>query len=434
MRTEKYNSDFTKSKGEAASLGGAEQAKVQSTAFGSMSRRLLFFSDLSKTLKNPGPYSALLFVSSPFSTSFLKTKTPKSLRKKRKPKPSARNTLVQSPPNTVPHFESILARDAHFRFLTRCRDFLARQPERILRLDDAGKLHSELGFPRGRKVTKSILRHPILFEIYRHHDNKLWLGFTELMEELLEEERRIVDSLELDRVNKVRKLLMMSVNKRIPLNKIYHTRALFGIPEDFRERVLKYPNYFRVAVDESDGRRVLELANWDPLLAVSEIERQFIVNEDKVKKSFIFNVKHSKDLDLDEDDRRKLNLLNTLPLVSPYSDGSKLDLWSLEAEKYRVGVIHEFLSLTLEKRAWIHHIVEFKEEFNLTRRTYEMLKRQAKTFYLAGTEMNWAVFLKDSYDENGVLRKKDPQVLFNEKLYRYAEMEKLEAGFRTESL
>lgn len=254
------------------------------------------------------------------------------------------------------------------------------------------------------------------------------------MEELLEEERRIVDSLELDRVNKVRKLLMMSVNKRIPLNKIYHTRALFGIPEDFRERVLKYPNYFRVAVDESDGRRVLELANWDPLLAVSEIERQFIVNEDKVKKSFIFNVKHSKDLDLDEDDRRKLNLLNTLPLVSPYSDGSKLDLWSLEAEKYRVGVIHEFLSLTLEKRAWIHHIVEFKEEFNLTRRTYEMLKRQAKTFYLAGTEMNWAVFLKDSYDENGVLRKKDPQVLFNEKLYRYAEMEKLEAGFRTESL
>ena len=34
--------------------------------------------------------------------------------------------------------------------------------------------------------------------------------------------------------------------------------------------------------------------------------------------------------------------------------GWKLDLWSLEAEKYRVGIIHEFLSLTLEKRALIH--------------------------------------------------------------------------------
>ncbi|PKI54247.1 hypothetical protein CRG98_025362 [Punica granatum] len=374
-----------------------------------MAGRFSLFSKLSKTLENPSSSSPFLyFVSSPFSTSFLKTKTPKSLRKKRKPKPSARTTPVQSLPNTIPHFESILARDSHFRFVTRSRDFLSRQPERVLRLDDAGKLHRELGFPRGRKVTRSILRHPLLFEIYRHSDNKLWLGFTDLMEELLEEERRIVDSLELDRVNKVRKLLMMSANKRIPLNKIYHTRALFGIPDDFRDRVLKYPDYFRVAVDESDGRRVLELVNWDPLLA------------------------HSKDLDLDDDDRRKLNLLNTLPLVSPYSDGSRLDLWSLEAEKYRVGLIHEFLNLTLEKRALIHHIVEFKEEFSLTRRTYEMLLRQPKTFYLAGTEMNWAVFLKDGYDENGMLKKKDPQVVFNEKLYRYAEMQKLEPGFGIE--
>ena len=33
-------------------------------------------------------------------------------------------------------------------------------------------------------------------------------------------------------------------------------------------------------------------------------------------------------------------------------DGSRLDLWTLEAEKYRVGVLHEFLRLTLEKSAF----------------------------------------------------------------------------------
>ena len=60
------------------------------------------------------------------------------------------------------------------------------------------------------------------------------------------------------------------------------------------------------------------------------------------------------------------------------------------------------------------YIVEFKEELCLTKHTYHMLLRQPKTFYLAGTEMNWAVFLKDAYDENGVLIKKDPQVIFNE--------------------
>ncbi|KAJ0086565.1 hypothetical protein Patl1_08541 [Pistacia atlantica] len=359
---------------------------------------------------------------SPFSTSFLVTKLPKKLRKKRKKPDSPRTRPVQPDSVRIPHFESVLNRDSVFRFLIKSKEFLSKQPECILRLDDAGKLHRELGFPRGRKVIKSIQRHPLIFEVYRHTDNKMWLGFTEFAEQLLEEERSIMDSMEMDRVNKVRKLLMISKEKRIPLSKIYHNRLLFGIPEDFRDRVAKYPDYFRTVV-ENDGKRFLELVTWDPILAVSELQRQFIVNEDKVMKAFKFPVKYGKDLGLDENDMRKLNLLNTFPLVSPYSDGWKLDIWSLEAEKYRVGIVHEFLSLTLEKRASIHHIVEFKEEFSLTRRTYEMLKKQPRTFYLAGTEMNWAVFLKDAYDENGGLIDKDPQLIFNEKLFKFAQMQ-----------
>ncbi|CAL1388964.1 unnamed protein product [Linum trigynum] len=365
-------------------------------------------------------------VSSPsalFSTSFLVTKTPKKFKKKRKKPDSPRTKPVQHPSTRNHHFESLVERDSYFRFLTRSKQFLSQQPEHVLRLDDAGKLYRELGFPRGRKVARYLQRHPLLFQTYRHTDNKMWLGFTDFMEDLLNEERSIMGSVEIDRVDKVTKLLMMSKDKRIPLSKIHHCRLLFGIPDDFRDRVVKYPERFRVAVG-SDGKRVLELVNWDKSLAVSQLERQFMVDEDKAKRAFKFPVKYAKDLELDEGDTRTLNLLNTLPLVSPYSDGHKLDLWSLEAEKYRVGVVYEFLSLTLEKRASIHHIVEFKDEFSLTKHTYDMLKKQPRTFYLAGTEMNWVVFLKDAYDEKGNLTDKDPQVLFNEKLCQYAEMKK----------
>ncbi|KAL5558982.1 hypothetical protein UlMin_035193 [Ulmus minor] len=374
---------------------------------------------------NPNPFGPnQTFLSSQFSTSFLVTKTPKKL-KKRKKKESPRTRLVQSEPNLIPPLERLIDRDAFFRFLIKSKEFLSKQPQHVLRLDDAGKFYRELGFPRGRKVARFIQRHPLIFETYRHSDGKMWLGFTEFMEELLREERAIMDSMEVDRVAKVRKLLMMSAKKRIPLSKIYHCRLLFGIPEDFRDRVAKYPDFFRIVV-EDDGKRVLELVNWDQTLAVSALEKEFLVDEEKVKRAFKFPVKHGKDLDLDEDDTRKLNLLNTLPLVSPYSDGSKLDLWTLEAEKYRVGVLHELLSLTLEKRASIHHIVEFKEEFSLTKHTYQMLFKQPRTFYLAGTEMNWVVFLKDAFDENGVLINKDPQLVFTEKLYEYAQMQKSE--------
>ncbi|XP_011016585.1 PREDICTED: protein ROOT PRIMORDIUM DEFECTIVE 1 [Populus euphratica] len=375
----------------------------------------------SPLLQNPTPNPLLSLFSSHFSTSFLVTKTPKKHKKKRRKPESPRTRLVQHPSTRIPQFESLLERDSYFRFLTKSKQFLSQQPERILRLDDAGKLHQELGFPRGRKIHRFLQRHPLIFQTYRHTDNKLWVGFTDFMEELLEEEKEIMDSMESDRVNKVRKLLMMSKNKRIPLSKIHHCRLLLGIPDDFRDRVAKYPHYFRIVV-ESDGKRILELVNWDPSLAVSKLEKEFMVNEEKAKRAFKFPIKHGKDLDLEVEDTRRLNLLNTLPLVSPYSDGERLELWSLEAEKYRVGILHEFLSLTLEKRASIHHIVEFREELCLTKHTYDMLKKQPRTFYLAGTEMNWVVFLKDAYDENGGLIDKDSQVIFNEKLYKYAQM------------
>ncbi|KFK32102.1 hypothetical protein AALP_AA6G199100 [Arabis alpina] len=375
----------------------------------------------SSSSPNPNPN----FRNLPFSTSFLITKTPDKFKKKRKKPESARTKPVQHDSTRISHLESLVGRDSHFRFLTRSKEFISKQPEHILRLDDAGKLYRELGFPRGRKVTRFIPQHPLIFQTYRHSDGKMWLGFSEFMEDLLDEERALMDSMEVDRVNRVRKLLMMTKDKRILMSKIHHTRLLFGIPEDFRDRVGKYPDYFRV-VTGKDGNRVLELVNWDPSLAVSELERQFMVDEDRAKRAFKFPVKHGKELELEEKDTRKLNLLNTLPLVSPYSDGWKFDGWTLDAEKYRVGILHEFLSLTLEKRASIHHIVEFKDEFSLTRQTYQMLKKQPKSFYLAGTEMNWTVFLKDGYDENGVLINKDPQVVFNEKLYKYADMQQME--------
>ncbi|KAL1224551.1 WHAT'S THIS FACTOR 1-like protein [Cardamine amara subsp. amara] len=374
---------------------------------------------ISSSSPNPNPN----FRTIPFSTSFLITKTPKKFKKSRKKPESPRTKSIQHESTQIPNFESLISRDAHFRFLIRSKEFISKQPERILRLDDAGKLYRELGFPRGRKITRFIPKHPLIFQTYRHNDGKMWLGFSEFMEDLLDEEKALIDSMEIDRVNRVRKLLMMSKDKRILLSKIHHTRLIFGIPEDFRDRVGKYPDYFRVVTGQ-DGNRVLELVNWDSNLAVSELERRFMTDEDKAKRAFKFPLKHGKELELEEKDAKKLNQLNTFPLVSPYSDGWKFDVWSLEAEKYRVGIVHEFLSLTLEKRASIHHLVEFKDEFSLTRQTYQMLKKQPTSFYLAGTEMNWSVFLKDGYDENGVLISKDPQVLFNEKLYKYADMQK----------
>ncbi|KAG0480359.1 hypothetical protein HPP92_010930 [Vanilla planifolia] len=326
-------------------------------------------------------------------------------------------------PRPFPALDALVHRDSLFRFISRTRCFLSRQPHHLLSLPAAGKLHRELGFSRGRKPSRFASRHPLLLRIIHHPPpyGPLHLSFTPLMESLLSEEQSVFNSTATQRITAVRKLLMISSRHRIPLAKLHHCRHVLGLPYDFRDRVHNYPDFFRVTVDP-DGRHVLELVDWDPALAISSLERDFIENEHRVCRTFKFSIPHVKALGLDDDDERKMTSLTTLPLISPYTDGSDLKPWTVEAEKYRVGVVHEFLSLTVEKRAYIHHIVEFKEELGLTRHTYDMLLKQPRAFYLAGTEMNWAVFLRDAYTEDGALLEKDPLVLFEEKLRRYALM------------
>ncbi|KAH9298514.1 hypothetical protein KI387_030196, partial [Taxus chinensis] len=338
------------------------------------------------------------------------------IKRPKKKKEGPMRKKVQPQHQRIAAFENAVDRDDYFRFLIKTKEWLSKEPEQVLQLDDAGKMYRELGFPRGRKVTRYIEKHPALFQLYRHIDGKMWLGFTDLMESLLKEERQIMEETEKHRMNTVRKLIMMSARKRIPMAKFHHCRNIFGLTDNFRDRIKEYPQFFRVF--EEEGCRFVELAQWDSSLAVTALEASYIGNEEKVKNAFVFRVKYGKNLYLGKEGVKKLNSLNTFPLVSPYSDTSNIEPESLNGQKYRVCLIHEFVSLTLEKKASIHHLVEFKDEFRLAKDTRQLLQEQQRTFYLAGTEMNWTVFLKDAYREEELIEK-DPMVVFKEKLFGY---------------
>nr|POE70824.1 protein root primordium defective 1 [Quercus suber] len=69
-------------------------------------------------------------------------------------------------------------------------------------------------------------------------------------------------------VVKLRKLLMMSLEKWILLEKISHLRTDIGLPLEFRNTIChRYLQYFRVVLTERGP--ALELTHWDPELAIS---------------------------------------------------------------------------------------------------------------------------------------------------------------------
>ncbi|KAJ6686443.1 PROTEIN WHAT'S THIS FACTOR 1-like protein CHLOROPLASTIC [Salix purpurea] len=120
-----------------------------------------------------------------------------------------------------------------------------------------------LGFRRGNS--------PAVFEIVEEGVYSLQFRLTPEAERLYLEELKVRNEMEDLLVLKLRKLLMMSMEKRILLEKIAHLRTDFGLPFEFRDTIChRYPQYFRVV---ATGRGpALELTHWDPELAVSAAE------------------------------------------------------------------------------------------------------------------------------------------------------------------
>ena len=65
---------------------------------------------------------------------------------------------------------------------------------------------------------------------------------------------------------------MMSMSKRVLLEKTAHLDTDMGLPMDFRTNLCnKYPEFFEVV--DTDYGLALELTSWDPTLAVSFAEK-----------------------------------------------------------------------------------------------------------------------------------------------------------------
>lgn len=216
---------------------------------------------------------------------------------------------------------------------------------------------------------------------------------------------------------------MMSIDKRILLEKIAHLKTDLGLPLEFRDTICqRYPQYFKVV--QTGRGPALELTHWDPELAISAAElaeeenrvremeeRDLII--DRVPK---FNrVKLPKGLKLSKGEMRRISEFRDMPYISPYSDFSSLRSGSPEKEKHACGVVHEMLSLTLEKRTLVDHLTHFREEFRFSQQLRGMLIRHPDMFYVSLKGDRDSVFLREAYRDS-VLIEKDKMLLIKEKL------------------
>ncbi|XP_071691069.1 protein WHAT'S THIS FACTOR 1 homolog, chloroplastic [Rutidosis leptorrhynchoides] len=320
-------------------------------------------------------------------------------------------------------FDNVIQRDKKLKLVMKVRKILLSQPDRVMQLRDLGRFRKALGLQKRRRFIALLRKFPGVFEIEEEGAFSLRFKLTPEAERLYLEEMKVRNEMEDLLVVKLRKLLMMSLDKRILIEKIAHLKNDLGLPLEFRDTICqRYPQYFKVVRTERGA--ALELTHWDPDLAVSfaELEEEDKLAREAEKRDLIidrppkFNrVKLPRGLQLTKGEMRRISQFRDMPFISPYSDFSQLRPGTAEKEKHACAVVHEMLSLMVEKRTLVDHLTHFREEFRFSQQLRGMLIRHPDMFYVSLKGDRDSVFLRDAYHDSQLVDK-NKLLLIKEKL------------------
>ncbi|KAM1799962.1 hypothetical protein ACFX12_033829 [Malus domestica] len=320
-------------------------------------------------------------------------------------------------------FDNVIQKDKKLKLVLKIRKILVSQPDRVMSLRELGRYRKELGLQKKRRFIALLKKFPAVFEIVEEGVYSLEFKLTPEAERLYFEELKARNEMEDLLVVKLRKLLMMSLDKLILLEKIAHLRNDLGLPLEFRDTIChRYPQFFKVVATASGP--ALELTRWDPELAVSaaelseeenrirEIEEKDLIIDRPIK---FKRLKLPKGLNLSKGEMRRICLFRDIPYISPYSDFSGLRSGTIEKEKHACAVAHEILSLTVEKRTLVDHLTHFREEFKFSQQVRGMLIRHPDMFYVSLKGDRDSVFLREAYRDSQLIDK-DRLLIIKEKL------------------
>jgi hypothetical protein len=312
-------------------------------------------------------------------------------------------------------------------------DALKTEEEHVTPLKRLEILRPQLGLAKPHKVAHFVHRSPQLFQVCRDGRGVMWAGLSPQAEALVEEEARLLEEHSRTAAQYVTRLLMMSVGRRLPVDKIAHFRRDMGLPHNFRTRwVHMFPELFRLVTLE-DGD-YLELVSWNPDWAVTEHEKNVaaLAGDTNAKSnagapgelSLPFHMKFPPDFKSYYKFRGKAHhyvktgnteQFQKTSYLSPYAEATGLTPGSQEFDKRAVAVMHEILSFTLEKRLVTDHLTHFRREFVMPQKLMRLLLKHYGIFYVSERGKRLSVFLTEAYDGTELI-KKAPLVRWKEKV------------------
>ncbi|KAL9428319.1 hypothetical protein AB3S75_030331 [Citrus x aurantiifolia] len=360
-----------------------------------------------------------------------------SLKRPHKPSGAKANTLLQNRWITRVRLKWVKNRgldhiidiDTDLKAACLLKDAIKRSSTGFLTANSVSDWHKLLGLTV--PVIRFLRRYPTLFHEFPHsrYANLPCFRLTDTALLLDSLEQRIHLTYENDTMERLCRVLMMMRTRTVPLQSLHSLKWDLGLPDNF-EKILvpKFSDDFRFA-KTSSGVAGLQLSRWRQEFAVSELEKSNekseMGNEYRQFKSgqtaLAFPMNFPRGYGAQKKVRAWMDEFQKLPYISPYDDSRNIDPNSELMEKRAVGILHEFLSLTIHKKTKRNYLRSLREELNLPHKFTRLFTRYPGIFYLSLKCKTTTVTLKEGY-QRGKLVNPHPLVNLRKKFYHVMRM------------
>ncbi|XP_077224886.1 ubiquitin carboxyl-terminal hydrolase family protein [Tasmannia lanceolata] len=301
--------------------------------------------------------------------------------------------------------DSVVAGETELRTAWNLKDKIANDPRGYLPIYELSRRRRQLGLSHVR-VSRFMRRYPTIFHEFIQSSNSSsptpCFRLTDQALQLHQEELEILQNDELELIQRLRKLLMLTTNKTLPLETVDQFQWDMGLPYHYQQTLIpRYPQFFKFVHLPPTDRIALQLSSWDDIIAISQLQKDTPLDGDFLA----FPIKFTRGFGLKRKCMAWLQEWQKLPYTSPYANASDLDPRTDVSEKRIVGVFHELLHLTIGKKTDRTNVRNLRKPLSLPHKFTKVFGRHPGIFYISHKCDTQTVILREAYDGRELLQK-----------------------------
>ncbi|XP_052173584.1 protein WHAT'S THIS FACTOR 9, mitochondrial [Diospyros lotus] len=307
--------------------------------------------------------------------------------------------------------DAVVAGERDLRAVCTIVSIIVSNPQCCVPVYHLSRSRGQLGVTHDHRLSTLVRRYPNIFNEFHVPDSGgtpvPWFCLTPEALKLHQEELIIRQKCRKDLLDRLCKLLMLTKERTLPLQTIDQLKWDMGLPYDYEHSFIpNHPQLFSLC-HLSDDRIGLRLLMWDDLLTISELQKNAASEKKKDMENgcLSFPIRFTRGFGLKRKCMEWLEEWQSLPYTSPYSDASHLDPRTDISEKRIVGVFHELLHLTLEKKTERKNVSNLRKPLALPQKFTKVFERHPGIFYISKKCDTQTVVLREAYDGQFLLQK-----------------------------